>query len=381
MAVIFIGLLVVFLLCSLYVASRVCRAMKTRPKGSRIAVWAVVLLLDASFFLSRVIDTGCVWLQRLIYVISTWWLPVAMLLFATIGAMNAVRLVIRANTGHDPYRTPLTVRVGAVVTAALCVIGHTEAVSTRLTRYSVYTAKLPRGESRRVILASDIHTGYAVTNDDVARLVEDINSLAGDVVILAGDIIDGDLLPVKKERAYAKLADIRPPHRVVAVMGNHEYMDDDNAAEHLLRGTEGLTLLRDESVELAGMRIIGRDDLAHNRTYPTPRKPLDEFGAADSVFTIVVDHQPGAISEAVSAGADLCLSGHTHAGQIWPMSILTDLIYDIDYGYGCFGNTSAIVTSGFGTWGPRMRLGSHSEIVAIDIIGNGREAETEGPEA
>ena len=381
MALIFIGVIVVFLLASFYVASRICRMLKKRPRRARVAVWVTVLALDVSFLVARLIDSDSVGLNRVLYVVSTTWMPVVMFMFLILGAMNTVRWIIGANTGHDPYRTPLTVKVGAAVTIVLCLIGYYEATHTKSTRYDIYTSKLAKGERRRIVLVSDIHMGYAVTTKDVERLVSEINRLSADVVIIAGDLIDGDLLPVREERTHTALGKIQAREGVIAVMGNHDYMDDDKAAENLLRQTEGLLLLRDETADLAGMHIIGRDDLSHKKSYGTERKRIEDFGRADSLFTVVVDHQPGAICDAQEINADLSLSGHTHGGQIWPMSIVTGLMYTIDYGYGCFGNTCAIVTSGFGTWGPRMRLGTRSEVVAIDVIGTGETAKQKESQA
>ena len=82
---------------------------------------------------------------------------------------------------------------------------------------------------------------------------------------------------------------------------------------------------------------------------------------------IVLDHQPVSIDEAVSAGVDLQLSGHTHNGQMWPLNYLTSKIYQVSYGYRKIGNTNIIVSSGFGIWGPRVRLGSRPEILVVNL--------------
>lgn len=369
MRFIFIGVVIIFLLASFYVASRICRAMKRRPAWTRAAVWVAVILLDFSFFLARLVGGDWVAPHRILYVVSTTWMPVVLYMSLTIGAMSLARTVIRRITGRDPYRTPLTVKVGAVATASIIAVGYYEATHTQVEPYDVYTTKLRKGERTRIALASDLHAGYAVTRKDIERLVEDINCTAPDIVVIAGDLIDGDLLPVEKEETLAPLSGLKPALGTVAVMGNHEYMDNDQEAERIIRTTGGVSLLRDETKDAGHLHIIGRDDLSHTRAYGTPRRDIKDMAGADSLFTVVIDHQPGALDEAEDIGADLILCGHTHGGQIWPMNIVTRLIYDIDYGFGCYGGMSAVVTSGFGTWGPRMRIGTQSEIVIIDIIG------------
>ena len=82
---------------------------------------------------------------------------------------------------------------------------------------------------------------------------------------------------------------------------------------------------------------------------------------------IVLDHQPFNLEESEEQGVDLQLSGHTHNGQMWPLTYITNKIYELSYGYLKKGNTHYIVSSGFGLWGPRVRLGSKSEVLLIDI--------------
>ena len=64
---------------------------------------------------------------------------------------------------------------------------------------------------------------------------------------------------------------------------------------------------------------------------------------------------------------DLILSGHTHKGQLFPANIITDLMYEVDYGYYNNSGTHVVVSSGVGTWSMPMRVGSYCEIVSINI--------------
>ena len=369
--------ILLFLFASFFIASRVCRMLKRKPTWVRITVWGVVILLDFSFFLTRLLHSGCVAFSRALYIVSTTWMPIVLYASMAMAILCLARLVIRKATGNDPYHTPLIVWISAAFTLCTVVAGYITATNTVDNRYEIYTEKFVKGESRRLVLVSDIHTGYAVTGKDVDRLVSDINRMSPDAVIIAGDLIDGDLLPVLKENTCGKLSEIKADGNVVATMGNHEYLDDDKEAEKYLRSIDGLTLLRDQTTDVCGMHIIGRDDVTHNNFYDKPRLKITDFNRADSLFTIVVDHQPRVISDAEEIDADLYVGGHTHAGQIWPMNIITGILFSLDYGYGCYGNTNALVTSGFGTWGPRMRIGTQSEIVIIDIKGTGAPAGTQ----
>lgn len=86
-----------------------------------------------------------------------------------------------------------------------------------------------------------------------------------------------------------------------------------------------------------------------------------------SLFTVVLDHQPFNLNESVEAGADLQLSGHTHHGQMWPLNYITKAVYEVSMGYMKKGDTHIYVSPGYGTWGPRVRLGNRPEIAVIRI--------------
>jgi len=64
------------------------------------------------------------------------------------------------------------------------------------------------------------------------------------------------------------------------------------------------------------------------------------------------------------------LSGHTHGGQLFPANLITKVIYTADYGHYQKepGAPNLIVTSGAGTWGPPMRVGTNCEIVCISLF-------------
>jgi uncharacterized protein len=84
----------------------------------------------------------------------------------------------------------------------------------------------------------------------------------------------------------------------------------------------------------------------------------------------MLDHQPIDLEEEQNAGVDLQLSGHTHKGQFFPFNLITHKIFKIDYGYLKTGNFQLIVSSGAGTWGPPIRIGSSSEVVDIMVVFN-----------
>lgn len=366
--VLFILIVVIYLFASGYIAARVCRVFKRRPRSWRIAVWVTVLLLDFSFFFQRIVSSDFILLNRVIYVVSTTWIPVVLYMFMILVVMDVARYVMVLTRGENPYHTPVSVKCATLLTILLLLWGIIVATSPVEQRYSVYSDKLPEGKKYTIALVSDLHTGYAITQPDVEKLVGIINSSDADLTLICGDLIDGDLAPVLEENTLSPLSDIHSALGVYAVMGNHEYIDDPQRAASYIRSIPNVTLLRDSVAETGPFHIIGRDDMSSHRV-GVERKAIETFSQSDSLFTIVMDHQPGAIDDAVHINADLSLSGHTHAGQLWPMSLITKRIYTLDYGFACYGSTSVIVTSGYGTWGPRVRIGTQAEVVFVDVFG------------
>jgi predicted MPP superfamily phosphohydrolase len=85
--------------------------------------------------------------------------------------------------------------------------------------------------------------------------------------------------------------------------------------------------------------------------------------------TFLLDHQPYHLSETEKAGIDIQFSGHTHHGQIWPITLLTDYLFEQSYGYRLWGKSHIYVSSGLSLWGPPFRIGTNSEFVLFNITG------------
>jgi len=213
--------------------------------------------------------------------------------------------------------------------------------------------------ARTVVLASDLHIGYNTSKAELARWIDLINAEHPDIVLFGGDIMDIQLKPLV-EGNYAEEF-----HRLTApaftVLGNHDCIGGEKGAGRFLQDA-GIGLLRDSVVQLEGISIIGRDDRNN-----TGRKPLSELAASLKGFSILLDHQPYQLEEAEAAGIDFQFSGHTHRGQVWPISWLTDALYEKSWGYHKRGDTQYYVSSGLGIWGPKIRIGTRSEYLVLHI--------------
>ena len=132
----------------------------------------------------------------------------------------------------------------------------------------------------------------------------------------------------------------------------------------------GIQMIRDSAVLVDdSFYIVGRDDRDKPRFTGRERKPLSDIMAnVDRSYPVILmDHQPFNLSKTVEQGVDLQLSGHTHHGQLWPFNYITKAIYELSWGYKKIGETHFYVSSGFGSWGPPIRLGNRPEIVVIRV--------------
>ena len=212
-----------------------------------------------------------------------------------------------------------------------------------------------------VVMLSDMHLGYHNQNAELQRWVNLINAENPDLILIAGDIIDMSMRPLLEQNMAATLATLKAP--VYACLGNHEYYSGDARAQQFFRDAH-VTLLRDSCAVAGDLCIIGRDD----RTNLQRKSVAELVRTADaSKYTILLDHQPYHLERTEQAGIDFQLSGHTHRGQVWPVSWITDALYECSWGSHQRGRTRYYVSSGLGIWGGRYRIGTQSEYVVATI--------------
>lgn len=214
----------------------------------------------------------------------------------------------------------------------------------------------------RIVMISDLHLGYHNRRAELHRWVDMINAEKPHVVLIAGDIIDGSIRPLREERMDEEFHRIKAS--VFACLGNHEYYSGEPEALQFYKDA-GIELLQDSVVELADLCIIGRDDRTNKH-----RKSLGALmkQAHPSDFCILLDHQPYYLEQAEKHHIDFQFSGHTHHGQVWPISWITESIYECAYGAYKKGETNYYISSGLGIWGGKFRIGTCSEYVVMTIL-------------
>ncbi|GHS90160.1 hypothetical protein FACS1894201_11480 [Bacteroidia bacterium] len=216
-----------------------------------------------------------------------------------------------------------------------------------------------------IVVASDLHLGYGLGRKHAERYVAFINAQKPDLILLCGDLIDSDMKAVWEERMYQPLTQLKATQGVYATLGNHEYYTGKLAEVEQFYTESHIHLLRDTVVLLNdALYLIGRDDATNKK-----RHALSQLmeGLDTTKAVIVMDHQPSHIQESIDNKVDLQVSGHTHAGQVWPINWLVNQIFKVGYGYQLYERTQVLVTSGLGIWGGHFRIGTQSEIVVLHL--------------
>lgn len=250
------------------------------------------------------------------------------------------------------------------------IVGHINAVWTRVSHYNIKIEKhAGKLETLRIVAASDIHMGTIIAKHRVSKLVNLINGQKPDIVLFAGDIVDEDLSPVIRRNLGDKLKEIRSRYGTYAITGNHEYIGGATPAIKYMEN-HGVTVLKDSSIFIDNaFYIIGRDDRDSRRYEHQQRKEVAELTShiSQSYPIILLDHQPYHLDKVQQAGIDIQISGHTHHGQLWPLSYITQAIFEVSSGYLRKGSSHFIISNGYGTWGPPVRIGNRPEIIVIDV--------------
>ncbi len=266
--------------------------------------------------------------------------------------------------------------VSIIIAAVFIVYGHYNMMNVVATDYEISTEKEIRDEGYRMALIADVHYGISIDVKELERICEEISKKSLDFVILCGDIVDENTELDEMKDVFSSLGKIESKYGIFFVYGNHDrqpYSDDKQYTEEQLETAitnAGITILSDEQYTINDeLTIIGREDAKFING--STRKPLEELfeNVNPDNYIIVLDHQPKEYLINSELGSDLILSGHTHAGQIWPANLLFEIIKfdDAVYGHVDIDNTQAIVTSGMAGWGYSIKTSSPAEYAIIDI--------------
>jgi hypothetical protein len=245
----------------------------------------------------------------------------------------------------------LTLSLAAVLIIVAVLFSHHLTVK----RHDVFSHKVTR--HWRVAQISDVHIGSR-QGGYMRRVVNRINQLSPDYVVITGDLVDSSTVGIEE---LESIAEIQAP--TYFIIGNHErYADVDKIIG--IAGQLGVTTLRQESDVAGELNFIGIDDADRPDQVDLH---LPDIARHSDKFNVLLYHRPVGWECAIKHDIDLMLSGHTHNGQIFPFNLVVKQQFNRISGMYRDRHHHLYVSSGTGTWGPLMRLGSLNEISVLDI--------------
>ena len=369
---IFISILLFFLALNYYVALRLFQLIPPNLIVRIAFITILTICIGSLFVFFPLHKTLSFATGGLLYRIGTAWMIGFLYFIMIFVVIDLVKLANRMfhfidkevlyGLTHHNYLSLFAI-VGSVL--LLLFLGNIKYHNKRRVHFDIETSKLsPHQKPIRVVGISDLHLGYTIGPDELEEWVQIINAEKPDVVVVGGDLIDNNVELVKHMGLDKILRKIEAPMGVYACLGNHEYIAglEESIDFH---NKSNIKVLKDTTFMVAdNFTLIGRDDKMNG-----DRMPLSKVvnGADNGSFKLLLDHQPNNLEEAENQNIDLQFSGHTHYGQVFPITLVVEAMFENPHGMIEKGLTKIYVSSGLGIWGGKFRLGTQSEYVVFDI--------------
>lgn len=388
-------MLLIYLLFCLYVWRHTLYSLdlKTCAFPGRKAVGGIYLFLVCSVFTGKILSDrnlkhfftclGNYWLGFLIYLVF---------FFFVTDIVLIIRKIIKQKNSenncefHSRREGFLIVAAVLAASTLFIVYGSIHQKSIIVSDYEIPIDKDGgKYSSLNMILIADLHLGHSIGSDDMEKMVTLINKENPDIVILAGDIFDNDYDALDDPKHLSQiLSEIKCRLGVYAVYGNHDVKETlvggfsvehshkalrDSRMEEFMKES-GITVLEDVTVLVDdSFYLTGRLDGEKNGFGSAKRKSIEELTeSVDKTKPLfVINHEPDELKEYAGWGVDLLLSGHTHAGQFFPLTLCQPLVWENLWGITKVDDMYSIVTSGVGIYGPPIRVLTDSEIMHVNI--------------
>ncbi|USN57657.1 MAG: metallophosphoesterase [Candidatus Peribacteria bacterium] len=219
---------------------------------------------------------------------------------------------------------------------------------------------------------TDTHFGHARGLAEAQKIARMINEINPDLVFFTGDMFDSRR--ALHEDIFATFAQIQAP--IYFIEGNHDVHVDVEAIKQAMRD-HSVTVLENETAQFGELTIIGLNHMAadaqtrnvhvHDMTH-TVQSVLEELAPDPNAPTVLLHHSPDGLQHAAAAGVDLFLAGHTHAGQLFPITLLAKQLFTYNRGHYVVNGMDAYICSGTGTFGPVVRVATRSEICVLELV-------------
>lgn len=366
---------------ALYLGFRTINLFNLHQQGyfnttSKKIFWLLIMAGSSTFIVSRSLNF-----------MSDYWFPlIGNIIFSLIicffysmiiiDCCRVVGRIIFKKASRPSYGLQTTY---ILIAGIMFVVGLYMASSPRIVDYQIDINKIAKVDKLKIVQVSDIHISETTSIHFIQTMVDDVNRLKPDYIFITGDTLDLRLKPYLDKNLAAFFSKLHATYGTFIIMGNHEYYgierEENNSLDAVVSAFEAsnMKVLRDTVFydPRTGITIIGRDDYVV-KNFNKTRAELSALThlVEHNTPVILLDHQPKNIIEPASLGVDVMFSGHTHAGQIFPITLLVKLMYKNPWGIDKPVQNNpftSIVSSGYGLWGPPIRLMTRAELVVTEL--------------
>ncbi len=245
--------------------------------------------------------------------------------------------------------------LGCTILLFLVLLSFYNAKKIKLKKIKILSPKIKR--NYRFFFISDVHLG---SNDitKLKRMVENLMKSNFDCLLIGGDLYDKKNYDLKNLRIFKR---IKQP--IFYVSGNHEYYMRDFKKKFKELKKYNVSVLDNKNIILKEINFIGLSDFQTD----IDKIKIVHNSILEKKFNFVLSHKPSIYSQ-IDKIIDFMISGHTHNGQVFPFNLIVKIKFKNIYGLYIKNNSQLYVSSGFGCWGPKMRLGSDNEIIEISLL-------------
>lgn len=352
-----LGVLAVYNLLSFYIGRMTQKwAFPVSSKRFNIIYYVLLFLLANAFIIGTILEIA------VLRALGSYWFAIFYILVFSVPFIHIIIAILRfSKLSRRKVERGASIAV-LIILVAVFSYGTFNAYSPVTKTYDVSLSSQSKIKKElNIVMVADTHFGVLSNKRHAKRMVKEINTLKPDLILFPGDIVDDQIDSYYEQGIDEVIAKLKSTYGVYVSLGNHDKGDTAELIKVLK--DSNMNVLYDETTVVAdSISLVGRKDKTERgrMTLSELMKQVDK-----SKPVILLDHQPFELNIAQQQGVDLMVSGHTHRGQVAPFQLITERMYENDWGYLQKGNLHSIVSSGYGFWGPPIRTNSRSEIIQI----------------
>ncbi|MEI8364009.1 MAG: metallophosphoesterase [archaeon] len=349
---IYIVIIITYFIASTYAFNRLKHYFSLKYKLKSFVISLILsLLIPIGIIIQETIDTGfTTFIYNGAFLIFIFVL--ALIVFTIV--LDIIKLIFK-----DKVKNYVWGIIILSITILFTLVSFINAINYKEINVDIYTSKI--NQDTRIVQISDVHLFGVASENRFNKIYTSIISLNPDLIVITGDLFDTPgTIPTN---AINIINDYNIP--VYFAYGNHDIMYGEEKSKEIIDNTHMIALNNEKIINKEkNISIIG---IKYARDVETIGKVLQKIDVDKNEYNILLYHEPVGTKDAVNKGIDLMLSGHTHGGQVFPLTALIGLMYDYVKGEYLLDNMTLYVNQGTGLWGPKMRLSTRSEITVFNI--------------